>query len=149
MSVNELVPRFKIDSYKNGLVAPALGWTIVQILTFIFIAIDDDSLLNSISQYGFIDFQFATYAHVLFGAWAGISVAKADGSSGDGLIAGLVLGSIAWILWVILFVTIDPTDRFGESDFGDTLHWLPYFMITHGIGAITLTGIIRSIDGME
>ncbi|MHA2098957.1 MAG: hypothetical protein ACW99A_09735 [Candidatus Kariarchaeaceae archaeon] len=150
MSVSELIPRFKVESYKNGIIPPALGWAIVQVLTFIFVYIDDDNFLSVSTRYGFIDFELVIYSHLLFGAWAGISVAKAGGSSGDGVIAGLVLASIAWILWVILFVNVDPADQFGNSDFrDDILPYLPYFMITHVIGAVTLTGITRSIDQAE
>ncbi|MHA2100359.1 MAG: hypothetical protein ACW99A_16910 [Candidatus Kariarchaeaceae archaeon] len=150
--MSDIVPTFNVDSYKNGLVTPAIWWAVLQVLWLIFSFIDttenaafDDASNTLLSAYA----GFGIEVLLLFGAWAGISVARSGGNAGDGLIAGILLGLVAWIIWFILFGFINPPGilqddlTFGDPDFADDL--LPMlwnFILYHGAGAVTVSGLM-------
>ncbi|MHA2168887.1 MAG: hypothetical protein ACXAB7_03140 [Candidatus Kariarchaeaceae archaeon] len=142
--MSEYTPTFNMESYQKGLIGPAIWLTILQVLWLILSYIDTtdpngtgDSKIQIIGHGGYY-----IEIIILFGAWAGISVAKFGGNAGDGFIAGILLGLIGWIVWTILFGYINPV---GDSDFAD--HLLPMlwsWILVNAGGAVAVSGIMNN-----
>ena len=131
MDVEDLIPTFNVNTYRDSLIPPIIGWMIYEVLWFIFSLVDrfilDSKNLGRSASYG-----FSNEIILLFGIWAGISMARNGCNIGDVLVGGFLVGLAAWIVWFILFPLVNPGDIFafdntklGELNFKEGM--LPQF----------------------
>ena len=141
--LKDLQPKFDLNAYKKGLVIPLIAWLIVQIL-FLIVSYIDDGTRDGIGHGG-----FAIEILLLFGAWAAYNMIRANGSFGDGIIGGLIVGLVAEIIRLIFFGLINKPD-FGTSDtleFDLADDFMPEFytgILLHIVGAIVAVGLLTN-----
>ena len=142
--VEDLVPEFDTEAYKDAIIPPMIMWAVVQLLWFLLTYVDD-SVGGPLAQ------GIPLEMNLLFGAWVGMNMARAGSNAGDAALAGLATGIVAGILWLIFFGAIDPLDTYASSGLdqgvGDLWPMIILIALQHVVGAISIAGIMGG--GME
>jgi hypothetical protein len=132
--LKDLQPKFDLDAYKKGLVIPLVAWLIVQILFLIFSYIDSEDVILA---YGFGGYSIEIM--LLFGAWASFNMIRSDGSFGDSIIGGFLIGLWASLIYLLFFGVINKPDGADIAENIMPVFWLN--LLLHVTGALALAGL--------